>query len=525
MLQVHCIHFQLSCLQKIYRLLFWFVCDCCRFIGIQMRSSQQGPWDCRLCFCSRIQNITVRIVEIVRFLLHHAASLEALHQLWRCQQGHLVLLLDHGRWSQVACWTPWWLGTFETCLWTQLHSGKSGSYGKTLFHIFDVYLFSLSSRPSSGDVFVCPGSLSTMSQQPGPWRMLRRIVSSSLLRPKSRLRLREIWQREGMKGKICLCFLCQHLQFSVSLPVMSCIFCICIVVFEFCRKLPILRSHLEHIGPWATMCRQVSIALSCHRCFHWPHHAVHTDARVKIMTSCWFMHFSDWLTLASFNQKVQPFAARWLWRERRRPRRRWPRRLQWRCQPSRRQWRRCQPRKREWRTTPWNLWRCPGAHGIRWRRRRCEQVRRLRRNLPRSAGLCTPSVVWVRRRRSVSGTKTWMNVWGNGWRLWTTTSAFANHRHAHAKSGSRPVWRNVDGCCWRWSWHTGQVDGWRLSLMSCRICRASWMCDASDRSLKKSIASLVQASLIFVRSRCIRSKFVSVVGSNQFLECDSNVSW
>ena len=50
------------------------------------------------------------------------------------------------------------------------------------------------------------------------------------------------------------------------------------------------------------------------------------------------------------------------------------------------------------------------------------------------------------------------------------------------------------------------------------------MCDASDRSLKKSIASLVQASLIFVRSRCIRSKFVSVVGSNQFLECDSNVS-
>jgi hypothetical protein len=44
----------------------------------------------------------------------------------------------------------------------------SGSYGKTLFDIFDVYLFSLSSRPSSGDVFVCPGSLSTMSQQPGP---------------------------------------------------------------------------------------------------------------------------------------------------------------------------------------------------------------------------------------------------------------------------------------------------------------------------------------------------------------------
>ena len=69
MLRVHCIHFQLSSLQKIYHLLFLFVCDCCRYIGIQIVMSTRSMRLPIVLLYSRIQNSSARIVQVVRFLL------------------------------------------------------------------------------------------------------------------------------------------------------------------------------------------------------------------------------------------------------------------------------------------------------------------------------------------------------------------------------------------------------------------------------------------------------------------------
>ena len=121
---------------------------------------------------SRIQNSSARIVQVVRFLLDNimprvlersiGSGDDSCRVIWSCSW-----VMDDG----LIKWRVERLDGSVRLRLVYEHNfipENPVRMGKTLFHIFDVYLFSLSSRPSSGDVFVCPGSLSTMSQQPGP---------------------------------------------------------------------------------------------------------------------------------------------------------------------------------------------------------------------------------------------------------------------------------------------------------------------------------------------------------------------